>query len=241
MSNASFLTLYPLSFSIASSIISMHRPLFVYFAVSAHNCILLTAHIIDMSSVSLQFLRLTLFSNDKTSDQINLFRSCFEIHEFTRLRSLTLRQISDTQLNYILQNIPIFSLVSLSMQLCERESDTTLALLSSTIARSRLRKLHLSTEYSVIEHISCPVQCTLEHLTISTCTYVHYCDILNDSPHLRTLVMRDCTLSDIERILLVSSASVSYQQLTSLTIKRFQLSITDLKSIISLTPLQKRR
>ena len=161
-------------------------------------------------------ISLTLSNGDHTPDQINQFFSLFTIDRLIRLRSLTLLHVYNkntdelqTILNQILTVCP---LTSFSIQSKYGDKMQLQPLLSSIITQSTLRRLDFGIYYFKIDKIPWPANCLLEYLKIGTCTFQQFCAILDHSPNLRTLVLRNCSEIHIGLPIIKT-----YPQLTSLT------------------------
>jgi hypothetical protein len=160
-------------------------------------------------------ISLTLLNDKRTSDQIDFFTSPVCLRQFTRLRSLTLLQIDESQLNFILKRVNLNLLFSFSSSIRkynDTRKNTTTALLSSVLKQSTLHKLELEIRDKTISEISWPIHCTIQHLTIN-----HYittddlCKILQYSPHLHTLNLNKIFIDLINNL-----TSICFRQLTSL-------------------------
>ncbi len=174
--------------------------------------------------------------NDQTSSKIDCFYTYFDLSRFTRLRSLSFIEMDSSEMEPFLHHINKCNVVSLSIKFHQNpyESSRVMTLLSSVIAQSSLRNLHLHSFDYIIHNITISVQWALNHLSIDTCTYGHYCTVLGCCPQLQTIIMTDCT--DINKTILLSSANRCYPQRISLTLHDCRLSTEDLESLLSLTP-----
>jgi hypothetical protein len=175
-------------------------------------------------------------SKNNTSDLSNLFFSRCDLSQFIRLHSLTLNKVNDTELWYFVQHTNSKHLVSLSIESSEREYNKTCSFVSLAIIRWNLRKLYFNNIKDIMQRISWPVGCRLEHLTIRACGYCDYSGILHQLPHLQKLVMRDCNMHSIHSKTLISSTSIPSLSLTTLIINEYSLSMNLLDSLFSLTP-----
>ncbi|CAF1068506.1 unnamed protein product [Rotaria sp. Silwood1] len=178
-------------------------------------------------------ISLTLSNNERTSDQIDLFISLVHLRQFTRLRSLTLLDIDESQLNFILKRINLNLLHSFSLnirQYANKLIATTLALLSSTMAQTALRKLEFVT-WDRMPKISWPINSITEYLTTNNRINIDdLYTILQCSPHLNTLIM-----SEIPKGMINNLTSICFRQLTSLTIKNLSVTIDELELFLLLT------
>lgn len=104
-----------------------------------------------------------------------------------RLRSVSLH---DFRSNNILVNLKYFlgcPLINLSISMREQAGSETLALLYSTLAQFNLQKICLRHLDSDFEHISWLAHSPIQDLTISTCSYKGYQNILQYLPFLKSL------------------------------------------------------
>jgi hypothetical protein len=180
-----------------------------------------------------------LFSNDEhTTEQIKLLFSSVRLQQFTRLHSLTLHNINEDQLKFILENINLNLLTSFSLSIAQYDNafiETTTNLLSSIIAKVTLRKLDLNLDTTRMTKIAWPMNCTIQYLTINNYVYSTYIDdlyrIFQCSSHLHTLIMSKTPTISIKNLTLIR-----FRQLTSLTITDNRESVHDVESFLLLTP-----
>lgn len=182
---------------------------------------------------------LTLSDDNKTPGQIRLFLSFFNIDQFTRLHSLAVHRIDNDDLRQILHSNITSSLTSLLINWRKAHCPTseTLTLLSSILNRLHLCKLELKVGSYAIEEMSWPIQDTLKHLTLMYITQKQYCTILRQTPRLKTLVLNHCSMHKIDEDVSTLPFSIVYEQLTSLILTDSRMSMAELISILSLTPL----
>ena len=126
---------------------------------------------------------------------IELFLKTFDINKFIRLRSLILYKLNDDEIQQILQNINIDSLVSLAIDTRKPSNDTILSIVFPFIVRINLQKLHLIDLDYRDNGLSWPRESRLTHLTIRDCDYHGYHLILSNLHHLKTLVIRFCIMN----------------------------------------------
>ncbi|CAF3039806.1 unnamed protein product [Rotaria sp. Silwood2] len=183
-------------------------------------------------------LSLTLSDENKTPGEIRLFFSLFNIDQFTRLLSLTLFGIDEDNLNKILHSNITSTITSLVINWREAHCPTnkTLNLLSSILNRLNLRKLELKTGSYAIEEMLWPVQYTLEHLILMYVTQKQYCNILRETPNLKTLTLNHCSMHKIDEYIATLSVPILYEQLTSLILTDSRLTMNELTLLLSLTP-----
>ena len=188
-------------------------------------------------------ISLILSDDNQTPGQIGLFLSLTDSQELNRLRSLTLLQIETRHLIVFLQHVSVHNLISLTVKWrggSRFHSNATqiLTLLSSAISQPNLRYLDLTLWIYEIKNLSWPTGCTLQYLRIDGCSFSEYCLILRHSPHLKTIVLSNCSMYDIDNTFLSSSfVRPSYDQLLSLTMENIgNIRMTMLKSFLSVTP-----
>ena len=183
---------------------------------------------------------LILSDENQTPGQTGLFLSLYHIEEYTRLKSVTLLSIEESYLKIILEHLSAkCALMSLTMQ-CELTcvlSTDTLMFLSSIIGKPSLRKLDLSFSYKTIDTLEWPAECSIQYLRLFTSVRLDkFCTILRCSPHLKTMILRDCIIEDINKLNLIIFSNVSYRQLITLMLEDCNLDMTTIESILSLTP-----
>ncbi len=205
-------------------------------------------HFTSMSQIDVKMLSrlihptdvisLCFSNNGQKSHLINEFHSHFDISQFTRLRSLTLLKISNSQLSYFLQHITSFSLISFSIELCERQSENMWTFLTPILTQPSLRNLHLHADQSILDRIPWPKEYKLQHMKIHTCTYTQYYNLLLDIPYLRTFSTKCFIINNTEESRLLNSSTLAYHhQMECLTIEECSFLMNDLELIVSLTPL----
>ena len=181
-----------------------------------------------------------LLDNEMTPGQICLFMSLFNIAQFVHLRSLTLIQIEQSELNVLMKQVNINSLSALSINIrksTSKSKDVSIIPLLSNIAMANLRKLDLSMWNHEINDIIWPQQCTIQYLTIGHyITYNQVCTILCQLSHLRILVLRNCIMNDTDGTMMTFSDIETNTHLTSLTFKDSRLQMNQLEFLLSRTP-----
>ncbi|CAF3668904.1 unnamed protein product [Rotaria sp. Silwood1] len=109
--------------------------------------------------------------------------------------------------------------------------------LTSVFALPTLRTLQLHIRYQINE-LSWPNQCRVQYLTIHSCTLDEYCTILRHSPLLQVIIIKHChfIMEDFQENDFSTLASVSFQQVTSLTLQNIiNIKIDKLECLLSLT------
>ena len=182
-------------------------------------------------------ISLTLSDQCTTPGQISLFLSLFSIERFTRLRSLTLRNIEDQHLKFILKHAITCSLISLSIEEKDmsNRSRTTDSLLLTTIERPGLRNLTLmDTER---DQIKWPTSSTIRHLTLYNCHLKSLPLISRHISSLQTLSIKSLDLNDYESINHGAPLDlIPMRQLTSLIMDDVAINMRKMDSILSNTP-----
>ena len=176
---------------------------------------------------------ITLSDDETTPGQIGLFFSLFQISDFPRLRSLTLRHIDSKTLHGIVNDLLHCSLTSFSFHSRGKRTKSTFNLLSTLITQSNLQTLSMNTHVHHIEgifHLS--MESHLVHLTIGTLTFNEYQNVLQYCPYLQTLIINDCWIKDTDRAIFITS----YPQVTSLTLRDTNRSMVQLEFLLPLTP-----
>ena len=183
---------------------------------------------------------LTLSENDETLDQIRLFLSHLSLHQFSRLRSLSLFLNEEQQLTTILNCFNIHSLKSFSLKIIKRDDrrkTTTARLLSSVIAKTNLSRLDLQIGEERLEKIIWSSQCMIQCLKIGSVIFFNELyTILDYLPHLRTLILKSFLILNPQQIVVKLSLPTTFRQLTSLTFDKLDIEIDHLGQFLSLTP-----
>ncbi|CAF1029883.1 unnamed protein product [Adineta steineri] len=174
-----------------------------------------------------------IFSADfkEQSDKADFLLTILNIQQFPSLRSLTLLHINKNELDRFLPYMINLPLISLSIQLSGPFQTASLSSLSTAITQWKLQKLHVLDNFNLIKILPWPIDCNLNHLTITSCTDQEYHSILEHSPFLRTFVMEYCLVINT-----IPSVNSLYPQLTSLEMNYSSLSFEQLNYLLSLTP-----
>ena len=182
-------------------------------------------------------ISLTLTDDQHTLGQIALFLSLFKISQFTRLRSLTVREITSAQLSIILTDLPVSCLRSLSISRqsyarFEKESSDTC--LEECLRRATLHSLDLNIWYEMARPLSWSSQHRLQRLAIhNSITMEQYCDILRHLSSLRICVLNNLRMTEgIDGV----DATPSCHSMLSLTLNSRFMKMYELEHILSFTP-----
>ncbi|CAM4917353.1 unnamed protein product [Rotaria socialis] len=199
---------------------------------------------LDLSSIRQRYIKLIasiiraeniigLILSNKASinTTFDFFLLHSDIHEFPKLRSLTLNKFTDYDLDCALQTFASCPLNSLSMDVCSGWHDKIAVLVTSAVIQFKLRKLILKNFSYWTQCISWSNDCNLNYLSLEKCTYSQYQMILGNLRYLKTLVIRDCIIDDCDEVIFTS-----YSQLLSLTINDCHLSMSDIEFLVAQTP-----
>lgn len=181
-----------------------------------------------------QVISLTLSDDNRTPEQITSFLSRFQLQQFTRLRSLTLIHVDETQFRTILQTCPMVSSLSWSLSNNSRKASDILPLVHAIVGRSNLQHLNLSLPWDQMDSLVWPNPCFLQSLTVANrLEFDQFAAILACSSHLKTFVLQDCLIDDV---IALSSHPTSYPQLTSLTFDDCTLDMNQCEWFLPLIP-----
>jgi hypothetical protein len=182
-------------------------------------------------------ISLKLSNAGQMPDQEDMPFSLDHLRRFTRVRSLTLDEISESNFKIILQYVITSLIISLEIFWTNLLSSDSLLLLSSAIAQPSLRKFDLQMiNKDEFEQISCPVQCKLKRLVLTNCTFKQFRHILHHSSHLRSMTISNLQIDTADETLSTSSFPTSYSQLTYLSLYQKKIEMNNIESVLSLTP-----
>jgi hypothetical protein len=136
-------------------------------------------------------ISLTLSNGGHTPGAIDLFISLVHVDRFSRLRSLTLIDVKESDLEEFLKHAIKCPLTNLSIkdEHCHKlVANERAPRVCSAISQLNLRKLNLAMGYGYIHEIKWPIQCMLQHLTVSMGDMESLYIVLGYLPHLRTIV-----------------------------------------------------
>ena len=170
----------------------------------------------------------------------NKVTECFvrsaRLDQFHQLRSMTLRNMNEQSVRMLIS--PLIGVSMLSSVIIGTNyftiwrDEKTISVLSSLIALDSLRQLTLDIYHQAIDKLIWPDQSSLEELTLRSCTYRQFCEIFDRSPSLHTFVVNESSMSDIDQRV----RPTTDRSLTSLTLKKIALPMTDLEFFLSLHP-----
>lgn len=188
-------------------------------------------HIIRPENV----IALTLERSHFNDDTTECFFQSAVIHQLNRLRSLTLWNIQGSDLRIMTTPLLMFSIltsVTVNMNRNREWNNDAVRLLQSVIALSSIRQLTLDTNSQIINAISWPNHCAVEKLTLQRCSYRQFCNIFDQSPNLQVFVLNDSLMKDVNRTIRPAIC----RSLTSLTLKKVDMSADSLEFFLSLQP-----
>ncbi len=178
------------------------------------------------------WISLTLYHDEKFSDQISFFVSNFRLRQFTRLRSIHLFGIDECQLNLFLNGTNSNGLISFSLSIRKYDGHrqkATMQCFFSIIAQPTLRKLELDIKNDRLKNIQWPSNCRIEILVInSSIDANNLFPIISASPQLHTLVIKEALHIRSEDL----NKKFSFPQITSLSLEDFHGSMDTLESIL---------
>jgi hypothetical protein len=185
-------------------------------------------------------ISLVLSNDRRTADQIALFISLVDLPQFTRLRSLTLFDIDEYQMNLILKQINLNLLISFSCKIrtySQQYRETTNNLLELIIGQPNLQRLELNLESIMMWRINWPIDCAIQYLIINGDTYMTDIGrILQHSPHLHTFILKQDSRHCVNVDILIFSSLTCFRQLRSFTIECYHIPFDELLSFLLLTP-----
>ncbi|CAF0831596.1 unnamed protein product [Adineta ricciae] len=188
-----------------------------------------------------QIISLTFANEFDESNEIYLFlSSILRLQSFTRLQNLTLEQIDEYQLQFLLKRLNLASIRSFTVSIRKYDKQLvriTESLLTSIFIQPTLRQLNLSLKERHIFYVNCKLISTIRRLLI--CNY-NIIDNLHEiflcCPHLHTVVLKYWHhrghLGRISGYKLRST----FQQIRSLSIENFRATIDTIESLLSLVP-----
>ncbi|CAF0981599.1 unnamed protein product [Adineta ricciae] len=208
---------------------SYNRYVFEFRQTSKSNLSLIYRLVRPESVISL------VLSDDRTPGQVSFFFSLPQIHKFSRLQSLVLRDIHEPQVVRILRRIKLDQLKSVVIKIDKydgRRRMTTVNFLRSVVSQPNLRKLDLQINSRRFHLIQWSRPNTLRDLSIDgNMDGDHLYKILQCSPLLQTLKLR-------QGLPLTNNwnKSICFPTLTSLTLDEISIDIDELQSFLLFTP-----
>ena len=208
---------------------------------------------LDFRSVSQQTLRIScrlvppfnvaslILSNDQhTPKLIDQFISLVHLRRFTCLRSITLLDVTEGQMNFILKRVNTDSVRSFSIRLTkydDRRKKTTKQLFQFMLTNPHLHALSINSISRRLMDVSWPTACSLRCCTIDEQTsFADLCSVLQHSPSLHTLVLKKTCRLTFDILAAKPSASMIFPQLKSFTIENFDFTMDQLEQVLSCTP-----
>ena len=196
---------------------------------------------------SSNIISLQLFDYDQKRSVIQLFMGHFNIKEFSRLRSLAFCESSMTEIEQILRDININSLIALTIDVYDRKDNVIPSSICQLISRINIQKLDIPY-WNYTDNITpWSIESQLQYLSIQNCTFNEYHTILSSLNQLRTFEISKCDMTHADKSISLYAASssndakrqcisIEYRQLISLTIHDGSMSAQDLEYLILLTP-----
>ena len=182
---------------------------------------------------------LILALREETTDQLELFTSYFHTRQFKCLRSLTLADINEKQLNILFDRFDCSGLTSFSFSLGlkdDRHEKTTVALLSSIIAQPNLNHLEIDIMGERFDKITWPTQSSIKSVKLIDCFDLNtILTVLRCSPHLQILYASSVHMIN-ETSTRQNLCSTSFPQVISLALQDVSLPISILELFLSLMP-----
>lgn len=178
----------------------------------------------------------SLILNDKwaDADQIERFFSLIDISRLTRLRSITLSEVKNSEHYESLNSLPIANLISLRIHSDGDYRHNTAAFISNVITQPMFNQLYLIESNYRITQLSGTSTFNIQHLTIKSCSLTEYSLLLQRLPHLQTFKIQQFIMN--QSMGSSSSTSIPHRQLMSLFIGNSSLSMADFEQLLSLTP-----
>ncbi|CAF3672729.1 unnamed protein product [Rotaria sp. Silwood1] len=186
-------------------------------------------------------ISLKLANEERTTNQIDLFISLVRLRQFTRLHSITLLNIKEYQLNFILKRINLNLLTSFSFNINrydDRRIKTTNKYLRSIVSQLNFRKMEFNLNTERLSKFSWPYNCSIQYLVVNeNITMDNLSIIFQCSPHLHKIILKQKLEENIvTNVSLKSTPQIYFPQLTSLTMEKLPITIAILESFLSLTP-----
>ncbi|CAF3384278.1 unnamed protein product [Rotaria sp. Silwood2] len=183
-------------------------------------------------------ISLTLMNSLYNFGQIRLFLSCFHLNQFVRLSSLTLIDLNEEGLHDFQEYITKCCLTEVSILSFGCRSQNIQKFLSSLLSLNTLRKLVLNLGYYDIDEAQWFVPRRVENLTlIGPWNWSNIYFILNHSPHLRTLIVRDFSIDKSDESIITQSGMKQFDHLTSFSLyTESKITIYDMKTILKCFP-----
>ncbi|CAF1478087.1 unnamed protein product [Rotaria sp. Silwood1] len=186
-------------------------------------------------------ISLKLANEERTTNQIDLFISLVRLRQFTRLHSITLLNIKEYQLNFILKRINLNLLTAFSFNINrydDRRIKTTNKYLRLIVSQLNFRKMEFNLNTERLSKFSWPYNCSIQYLVVNeNITMDNLSIIFQCSPHLHKIILKQKLEENIvTNISLKSTPQIYFPQLTSLTMEKLPITIAILESFLSLTP-----
>ena len=157
------------------------------------------------------------------------FFSSIDIHRLTQLRFLNISSLKERHLHTILHHATTISTFT-SLKIYDRSlmNDDIIADLSTILALPSIRTFDLDISSIIIDKLSWPIDCKLREMSTRICSHKKWCYIVHHSPYLRKFSSVYFDMTNKDNII----HSISYLQLTSLTLSNIQFSIIQLETLL---------
>lgn len=165
---------------------------------------------------------------------INSLLLSFDLHRFTRLRSLVMKNMRNSDIDILTQHLNINSLESLSIDLRVDGISKAAVFLNVILSQNRIRKLFFKNVELILDDILWPVNSRLEYLKVNVCWYKQYENILNNLTNLKTFVIDEWKRPHLTYTTALSICKCP-SLLTSLTITKCTLPMKHIELLLSQT------
>ena len=193
-------------------------------------------HSICVTTAPNNVTALVLSNDDQTPGQIELFLSLSPIEEYSRLETVSLFHIEETYLKLVLDHLRTISTLASLTITSDPSSDLTqptLESLSSVMGQRTLRHFDLTLTQYGINELEWPKECFIEHLRVfHPLSFVFYWTILQRSPHLKTMILKDWFVYDLEQ----ASVDMVSSSLTSLSVMDCETEMNAIELMLSCAP-----
>ncbi|CAF3869494.1 unnamed protein product [Rotaria sp. Silwood1] len=166
-------------------------------------------------------ISLTLADNNPHADQTDLFLSLVDTQRFTRLRSLIFLGIDDIKFHAFTNSTKLASLQTFAIKILKydrRRSKTSTKILTRICSQVNIRKLDLNVPNVYWKNLNWPTHCSIKELKVHQSIFFNYlCQILQYSSQLETLILSISLYYLISGVVLNSTLTPLFRQLTSLT------------------------
>ncbi|CAF5076703.1 unnamed protein product, partial [Rotaria sp. Silwood1] len=185
-------------------------------------------------------ISLTFADNNQQADQIDLFLSLVDTQRFTRLRSLIFLGIDDIKFHAFTNSTKLASLQTFAIKILKydrRRSKTSTKILTRICSQVNIRKLDLNVPNVYWKNLNWPTHCSIKELKVHQSIFFNYlCQILQYSSQLETLILSISLYYLISGVVLNSTLTPLFRQLTSLTFEFCDIDMNRVESFVKLMP-----